>query len=334
LYFPDSAKSGDAAENNTKLDNKIGSTAEITESIDNLSLSSHSSDTTSIRGEEAQKASPATTILRPRSGKEYLKVDRKKFSEDISQTEPRTPTSPTGVFTFEDNMMGSESPSRNCYIGGRGNHSPKSPDSVASSEGRAIPPRIGDPNYVGARDRDRVYMNMDMTPPGPPPSNSCYSVSPQPLEQTNPYLNYAELDLSPGNKHRPYVTPIKVRQKDPELIHSRPQPEPIHSRPQSAQINYADLDLVQPSKDNKKKVRKPVQRASSIEYAQINMVFTEALSKTGKEHALYREDPSVSSLRRNESKKTSSPLLSGITTSRKAQTGFFRDRKGSNSMNS
>lgn len=311
-------------ENNTKSDNKIGSTAEITDSIDNLSLSSHSSDTTSLRGEEAQKASPAATILRPRSGKEYLKVDRKKLSEDISPPEPRTPTSPTGVFTFEETMMSSESPSRNCYIGGRGNHSPKSPDST-SSEGRPIPPRIGDPNYVGARDRDRVYMNMDMTPPGTPPSNSSYSVSPQPLEQTNPYLNYAELDLSPGHKNRPHVTRVtpQARPKDHDI--------PIQSRPQSAQINYADLDLVQASKDNKKKVRKPVQRASSIEYAQIDMVYTAALSKTGKEHAIYREDPPVSSLRRSESKKTSSPLLSG--NSRKGQAGFFRDRKGSASTN-
>lgn len=316
-------------ENHTKSDNKVGSTVAITDSIDNLSLSSHSSDTTSIRGEEAQKASPATTLLRPRSGKEYQKVDRKKLSEDISQPEPRTPTTPTGVFTFEETMMSSESPSRNCYIGGRGNHSPKSPDSTStSSEGRPIPPRIGDPNYVGAKDRDRVYMNLDMTPPGTPPSNSCYSVSPQPLEQTNPYLNYAELDLSPGHKNRPNVmrdTP-QARPKDPEI--------PIQSRPQSAQINYADLDLMQASKDNKKKVRKPVQRASSIEYAQIDMVYTAALSKTGKDHAIYREDPPVSSLRRSESsKKTSSPLLSGITNSRKGQTGFFRDRKGSASTN-
>ena len=262
-----------------RQDNKIGTTAEITDSIDK----SHSSDTTNLRAK------------------------RRK----------------TGVFTFDDNIMSSDSPSRNIFIGpSRRNHSPKSPDSTTSSEGRPIPPRIGDPKYVGSRDRDRYYMNNDMTLPGTAPND--FSVRPRPLERTNPLSNYAELDFSPGNKNRPNVT----RPKEAAVV--------IAGRPSSEQLNYATLDLTA-LMDNKKRVRKTVQCASSIEYAQIDMVFTKALSKTAMErkNALNREDSQVNSLKRSESsKKTSFRLLSGISSSRKSALGSFRDRKGSTSTTS
>lgn len=147
---------------------------------------------------EEGKASAATTVLRPRFGKEYKKLDRKKLVEELNSMglgSPKTPNSPSvgvgtsaSVFTFDVSSTSSHM-SGLSGLSSVGDDSPRSP-SLASS------------TYSGSRCREHDYVNlgvhprdladsprfMDMTPPGSPRSFSS--------EQSNPMLNYAEIDFS------------------------------------------------------------------------------------------------------------------------------------------
>lgn len=67
----------------------------------------------SVHGEETVRSSPASAILRPRSGKEYQKIQRRrtiKTTDDNTTTSPlATPQSPvdSSVFTFDTPYFGS-----------------------------------------------------------------------------------------------------------------------------------------------------------------------------------------------------------------------------------
>lgn len=178
-----------------------------TDSSETQSLSSYgSADTTSTRSDD-HKASPASTTLRPRFGKEYKKLDRRKLADELSiggyATDGlRTPGSPSvasSVFTFDTTSLSSRMSSISGYS--LGNDSPRSPPHIGPPpRSPAQPPGRMPHDYVNVcmprTDSPRFW---DMTPPGSPRSLSGAS------EQSNPLLNYAEIDLSQtvGDPTRP-----------------------------------------------------------------------------------------------------------------------------------
>ena len=157
------------------------------------------------------RSSPASTILRPRFGKEYQLVERKK-SEKCGGTynlETCSPQSPLKslVFTF-DNLLTTAS------LNAEGSSSP-------IQQG----PQKPDPSYVNlgqdaGMDGDPMssYVNVDMTPPCSPFTKQLGLI-----EQAELQLNYAEIDLS-------------------SQLSSCNQSKTIGSR--SSVIDYATIDMV------------------------------------------------------------------------------------------
>ncbi len=196
------------------------------------------------------KASAATTFGRPRFGKEYKKLDRKKLVEELNSMglgSPKTPNSPSvgvgasaSVFTFDVSSTSSHM-SGLSGLSSVGDDSPRSP-SIASS---TYSSSAGGAGAATRKEHDYVNLGlpreladsprfMDMTPPGSPRSFSS--------EQSNPMLNYAEIDFSGS------------------------------------------------AASDKKPFRRTVSKGSDIDYAMIDLVATAAAQKVGKEHAQSRED--------------------------------------------
>lgn len=155
------------------------------------SLCSNSSWETT-RSSEGPKSSPAATTLRPRFGKEYQTLDRKKLLEEDTASSAKS-TSSACVFTF-DISTNAESPTRMSIVSGISRSGEESPPShylvryhsyspnAKSDSSQAVYMNIESPPKA-------VYMNIDLSPPESPHSNLN-------REQTNPLLNYAEIDLS------------------------------------------------------------------------------------------------------------------------------------------
>ncbi|KAJ8318104.1 hypothetical protein KUTeg_003195 [Tegillarca granosa] len=201
---------------------------EVEEGIEDDNVSLYSTDS-SITSEDAIRCSPASTLLRPRSGREYKVIERRITASDSMPSSPApTPTSPSAgsVFTFEQMSC---SPSQvSVYCSSRDGESPGGPavlrsESIYSRISERISPQ-------------RMYVNVDMTPPTSP------------------------LGLSLPADHNEH------------------------------QLNYAQIDLSQPSRRKSRKSSQRIQKSNTIEYALIDMKATEAMRKAGKEHALSRED--------------------------------------------
>ncbi|OWF47777.1 uncharacterized protein LOC110453936 [Mizuhopecten yessoensis] len=164
---------------------------------DTISMSSLDSSLPSC-DEGGIRTSPASTLLRPRSGKEYKMVERRRpLNDSLSSSPAQTPQSPSGdtVFTFESCSQSQTS------VYSRERESPNVPkftrtDSSVSSR---IHERFSPP---------RTYMNIDMTPPSSP----LYSMS-MPPELIEPQLNYAEIDLSHSSNTRASKKSRKASQK-------------------------------------------------------------------------------------------------------------------------
>ena len=155
---------------------------------------------------DESKTSPATTVLRPRFGKEYKKLDRKKLVEELNSMglgSPKTPNSPSvgvggsaSVFTFDV----SSTSSHMSGLSSMGDvESPRSPSLLSRYSGNSYKEHdyvnLGKPRELA--DSPRF---MDMTPPGSPRSFSS--------EQSNPMLNYAEIDFS-GSKGNSEKKPVR-----------------------------------------------------------------------------------------------------------------------------
>ena len=138
-------------------------------------------------------------MQRPRSGKEYLRLDRKKYvtdfpvsGDDSVRTTPQSPITPSmassSVFNFDLSQMGSHASFMSVYSSG--DDSPKFSPSVISrqSMGRTEPHTYV--NLMFPKNESPRFMDT------PPASPRCISKIP---EQMNPQLNYAEIDLSDTN---------------------------------------------------------------------------------------------------------------------------------------
>ncbi|KAL4240093.1 Protein Dok-7 [Mactra antiquata] len=275
--------------NDTKNTTLVLDVSDLIDS-DSVSLSSFES---SCHGEDVVRSSPASTILRPRSGKEYQKIERRRTIDDSSTTSPlTTPQSPaTGsVFTFDN--LGAQSLSSGTSSAMGDLHSFK----VNQSEQTSI--CTASLKNDSIQSPKALYMNIDFTPPESPKL---------PLEQIEPMLNYAEIDLSDIGRSE--------------------------SSAQLKKLNYAEMDLsppelrpefrfsnVRPAKKGKKTVE-PL----PIEYSMIDMVATQAAEKARKEHAINRDG----SLRRDRFPSVSS----SITKERLGNLSTKSERKQTNLSN-
>lgn len=162
---------------------------DVADDSDKLSDSSLDS---SVYGEETVRSSPASTILRPRSGKEYQKIERRRTMEttdDSTTTSPlTTPQSPAGgsVFTFDTTFINSTS------CAGGELQSPKY-SKLSQAELVSMCMSLRSDSVQSPR---VMYMNIDMSPPESPlPTSLSF-----PAEQLEPQLNYAEIDLTESGR--------------------------------------------------------------------------------------------------------------------------------------
>lgn len=202
------------------------------------------------------RSSPASTILRPRSGKEYQKIERRRTLDDSNATSPlTTPQSPANcsVFTF-DNLgtpsLGSSQAEP---------QSPKLQKVPSNAEQASLCPSSRSEIIQSPR---ALYMNIDFSETTPPDSPAPTFVA---LEQVEPMLNYAEIDLS----------------------------DSARNENQDRKLNYAEMDLStterRSSSFRQTKKGKKMPEPIPIEYSMIDMVATRAAQKARKEHAQSRD---------------------------------------------
>ncbi|XP_045213792.2 uncharacterized protein LOC123564348 [Mercenaria mercenaria] len=246
---------------------------------DSISLSSLDSY---CHGEEVVRSSPASTILRPRSGKEYQKIERRRTVDESSTSPLTTPQSPaTGsVFTFDN--YGTVSLSSG--VSGQGEqHSPKV---IKPSQSEQVSMCAASLRSESVQSPRALYMNIDFTdftPPESPLLPPC--TASQPMDQMEPMLNYAEIDLSESGRN--------------------------DSSAQLRKLNYAEMDLSSPDTSRFASVRqtkkgKKTPEPVPIEYSMIDMVATRAAQKARKEHAISRDG----SLRRDRFQSVPSSMFS------------------------
>lgn len=227
-----------------------------------------------VSGEEVVRSSPASTILRPRSGREYQLVERRRTLDDSNTTSPlTTPQSPASVSVFTFDNVGTPSL-------GSSQSNPQSPKLPKTShcEQTTVCASLRSESVQSPR---AMYMNIDFTENTPPESPGPTFVA---LEQVEPMLNYAEIDLSDSGR--------------------------IESN--ARKLNYAEMDLSPPVSERRsssfrqtkkgKKAPEPI----PIEYSMIDMVATKAAQKARKEHAQSRDG----SLRRERFSSLSSNSFS------------------------
>ena len=228
---------------------------------DSLSMSSMESFNCHVSGEEVVRSSPASTILRPRSGKEYQLIERRRTHDDSNATSPlTTPQSPanSSVFTFDHLGTPSLGSSQSDA------HSPKFSKVPSQSEQASVCPSLQSENLLMPR---ALYMNIDFTenaPETPPPSPGITFIAP---EQSEPMLNYAEIDLSDAGRNES----------------------------QSKKLNYAEMDLSPPVSERRSSSLRQTKKGKKapapipIEYSMIDMIATQAAQKARTEHAQSRE---------------------------------------------
>ena len=184
--------------------------------VETMSVVSHgSSDTpsSSVRSDELKNCtSPASTTLRPRSGKEYKKLDRRKLAEDLNipleeLLPPKSPSVSSSVFTFDSTTSLRASPA-SAYSCGEDSPNMLSQhrDYVNRSESLRSSDACHHRDYVNHSEslrsseacQNRDYVNhsdslrsSDTSPPG-----SCTCLA------TEALLNYAEIDLSDSESSR------------------------------------------------------------------------------------------------------------------------------------
>ena len=188
--------------------------------FDRLSISSLDSST---HGEETVRSSPASTILRPRSGKEYQKVQRRRTTdttdESLTTSPLTTPQSPAGasVFTFDTAFIGSA-------MGGGELHSPR-----MGKLSQAELASISHSRSESVQSPRAMYMNIDLSPPESPlPANLSLPANlTLPAEQIEPQLNYAEIDLSETGR-----------------LESLPYSKRTRRTTEEAQIEYSMIDMI------------------------------------------------------------------------------------------
>ena len=161
--------------------------------------------------ETSHVSSPAITTMRPRFGKEYKRIDRKKLAEELNMPLPGqssvthssepSPSTPT-VFTFECIPTANlRSPHGSAYSS-VGDASPKYPHSVTSATRHSKDPAYVNMSFL----QNSSSVILDSTPP--PQSPGAHSIL---SENSEVLLNYAEIDLSESGKGKKPVRPLQKK---------------------------------------------------------------------------------------------------------------------------
>ena len=210
-----------SSEQETKCSTIVVNLTDMGDDADRLSVSSLDSN---IHGEETVRSSPASTILRPRSGKEYQKIQRRRTTDttddSVTASPLTTPQSPAGasVFTFDTTFISST-------MSGGELHSPKL-GKLSQAELASMSYSLRSDSVQSPR---AMYMNIDLSPPESPlPANLSLPANlTLPAEQLEPQLNYAEIDLSEAGR-----------------LDSLPYSKRSRRTTEPAQIEYSMIDMV------------------------------------------------------------------------------------------
>ena len=249
--------------------------------VETMSVVSHgSSDTpsSSVRSDELKNCtSPASTTLRPRSGKEYKKLDRRKLAEDLNipleeLLPPKSPSVSSSVFTFDSatSLRASPASAYSC-----GEDSPNMLSQHRDYVNRSESLRSSD----ACHHRDYVNRSESLRS-----SDACHH---------RDYVNHSEsLRSSDACHHRDYVNHSEsLRSSDTS------PPGSCTCLATEALLNYAEIDL-----SDSESSRAPGRSGNEIEYAIIDMVATVTASRVGKEHAQLREDKLEQNVLRQDSR--------------------------------
>ena len=169
-----------------------------------MSVMSHgSSDTpsSSVRSDELKNCtSPASTTLRPRSGKEYKKLDRRKLAEDLNipleeLLPPKSPSVSSSVFTFDSaiSLRASPASAYSC-----GEDSPNMLNHRREYVNHSESLRSAEASQHCSRDYVNHSESMRSSEASPPGSCTCLVG-----DTTEALLNYAEIDLSDSESSKP-----------------------------------------------------------------------------------------------------------------------------------
>ncbi|KAL8604220.1 hypothetical protein ACOMHN_014788 [Nucella lapillus] len=240
------------------------------------------------------RASPASTVLRPRSGRDYQVVERRRLGSESLSSSPAT-QSPmySSVFTYEASLLPHKSPASHSAFSWQSRDT-ASPSCQAMSTGTSTP--------LSSRER---------TPPTPSSASLSLSATPSPRVRARrdaPPLPPRKVRVC----HRAHSEPWSGRTDFPRVVchsaRSSPPSTPqapispltlAHDPPHQPALNYAEIDLtamastpppVELTRHLSRRQKKAPLKPVAIEYTQIDHTATTALKRAGQEHAQSRED--------------------------------------------
>ncbi|KAK7111613.1 serine/arginine repetitive matrix protein 2-like [Littorina saxatilis] len=310
--------------------------------VDQQSLSSSQGSCLSLRScmdDHIIPASPAATVLRPRSGRDYQVVERRRVGSDSfssSSPAPHSPACSSSVFTYERYSLPhrstatlslSSGPSREPSPGGVISTHPSTPSFSLSKE-RTTPTPVS----VSVLPKDRA----------PSPKLFTSVENPLPLPpRTYRMCRRAQSEPSSAKTESPSSVPQSARSSPPSTPQLQNFPFTLCPEMLEPMLNYAEIDLTAAastpppveltrhlsrhlSRNLSRRQKKP---PVAVEYTQIDHTATSALKKAGEEHALSREE--YNSLRRGSTATSLSRKNSAPTTNkdRRGFSSFSRERK-------
>ena len=299
-----------------------------------LSLSSQSS-CQSLRSfdDGVIRSSPATTVLRPRSGRDYQVVERRRVGSESFSSSPAThsPTYST-VFTYETSSLAQKSPASVSVSSWHSHDRQSSPGWVVHTEPSTPLSREKTPSTPSSA---RLTLSKEATPS---PTLCPRRDPPLPLPARKVRLCHrANSEPWSGRTEPPRVVPHSNRSTpptSPQVLQTAPVQAPEIEDPI---LNYAEIDLTAVSttpppveltrRFSSRRQRKAAAKPVAVEYTQIDHTATTALKRAGQEHAQSREDNN--SLRRGATamslaRKNSAPASSK---DRKGSSSAMRERK-------
>lgn len=316
LSSPSSPRLGDVASNllelrySTPLVVSMDPLEDAEEGLaDCLSISSDGSSTcfedTPIR------SSPAATVLRPRSGRDYQVIERRcKVSGSVSSSPVVQSPTVSNVFIYEGSFP-----------------APTSPRSPSISS-RLSQERELSPTYKSGLVKHSLGTTSSLTRNQNTVLSWCNESSQfhdgSSVHKVSRTCHLAQSEPCSSQVESPGITIPCVKSSSPISVQA---PSPSSPEVQEPMLNYAEIDLSgasspPPLEISLSKRAKRTPKPAVISYTEIDHRATTALQAAGREHALSRED----TLRRTSgfTRKASVP---STPKDRKGSSNSFRDRK-------
>lgn len=304
-----------------------------------LSLSSQGS-CQSLRSfdDSVIRSSPAATVLRPRSGRDYQVVERRRIGSDSFSSSSAAPSpihNHSTVFTYETCSLAHKSPASLSLSSWQSREREPSP-------GRAMLTRSSTPSSLSRERTPPTPSSVSLSlskEPTPSPKFVCTGSGepPLPLPPRKPRTCLrAQSAPCSSQTESPRAVSDSARSSPPTTPQVPNPPLSVAPEMLEPMLNYAEIDLtaaaatpppVELTRHLSRRHKKPPPKPVAVEYTQIDHTATTALKKAGQEHALSREDNN--SLRRGATimslaRKNSAPAT---TKDRKGSSSFARERK-------